>query len=71
VIADVLEEMEAAVTDYTCGWCDHEFEAPSWEAGTCPECGNKYYSTENCTEDYSDCWEEVEWEKWRSYDERK
>jgi peptide subunit release factor 1 (eRF1) len=53
------------MSDYECPVCETEFEAPSWESGKCPKCGNKYEIDEMCTEDYSDCWMIVEWEKYK------
>ncbi len=53
------------MTDYYCPSCEHEFEADRFDSGECPNCGNGYsYMGENCTEDYSDCWDEYEWEKY-------
>ncbi len=50
------------MSDINCPSCKAEFEAETWENGKCPTCGKKYYWTEECTEDYSDCWASLEWE---------
>lgn len=50
--------------DRYCPICEHEFETESWEPGECPNCGNEYWSEEDCLQDYSDCWETTEWEKY-------
>ena len=47
-----------------CPICETEFEAEDWVDGECPKCGNGYSWDEQCTEDYSDCWSYVEWEKY-------
>ena len=47
-----------------CPCCKLDFEAEPWEGGNCPVCGNEFWWDECCTEDYSDCWPIVEWEKW-------
>lgn len=43
-----------------CPVCNREFEVEEYSQGTC-ECGNKYWSDEQCTEDYSDCWTFYDW----------
>lgn len=50
--------------DIHCIYCDIEFEGELYESGNCPQCGTEYYWDEFCTEDYSDCWMTVEWEKY-------
>lgn len=54
--------------DLDCPRCDTAFEGEEWHSGSCPTCKNKYWWDEHCTEDYSDCWEFVDWE---SYDKIK
>ncbi len=50
------------MADFDCPSCDFEFEASRFEDGECPNCGNEYsYDGENCTEDYSDYWDEYTW----------
>lgn len=44
-----------------CPFCDTEFEVESWDVGECPTCGEEYYWSEDCAEDYSDCWDSVYW----------
>ena len=51
--------------EITCPVCETEFEADEWENGNCPKCDNEYYWTEDCTWDYSDCWTNLEWEKYK------
>lgn len=49
-------------TDVHCPACRCDFTTARWESGACPRCGNEFVFWENCTQDYSDCWQEVEWE---------
>jgi hypothetical protein len=50
--------------DMHCPKCKHEFEIEwNWDAGECPQCHLEYYWDEQCTQDYSDCWDTIEWEK--------
>lgn len=49
--------------DIYCPYCEIEFEGDDWEDGNCPQCKREYHLYEQCTEDYSDCWTEVEWEE--------
>lgn len=46
-----------------CPFCDKDFEGRMWESGECPYCNEGYDWDEVCTDDYSDCWAVVEWEK--------
>lgn len=48
--------------DYQCEHCKHEFEAELYKIGNCPKCNCGFWWDENCTEDYSDCWEYVWWD---------
>ncbi len=48
-----------------CPACNCEFSCTGWEDGGCPRCGNGYSFEENCTQDYSDCWTETHWERYR------
>ncbi len=50
--------------EITCPKCKTEFEAEIWDSGNCPSCNNEYSWDEQCTEDYSDCWITLEWEKY-------
>ena len=45
-----------------CPACRLDFTTGRWESGSCPRCGNGFTFDERCTEDYSDCWQETEWE---------
>lgn len=47
--------------DYTCPDCQTEFEAEPWNEGECPNCKKRFYWSEECLEDYSDCWAVLEW----------
>lgn len=49
--------------EITCPFCSKDFEGEDWESGECPGCGEAYYWDECCTEDFSDCWEILIWEK--------
>lgn len=53
---------EQGSTDVHCPSCSCDFTTGRWESGACPRCGNKFTFEENCTQDYSDCWQETEWE---------
>jgi len=54
-----------------CPWCGHEVGIIlDWEGGECPNCHNEYTEEERCTEDYSDCWAELDWDRWRPAEER-
>jgi len=46
-----------------CPFCEIDFEGRVWDSGNCPNCNEGYYWDEQCTEDYSDCWEIICWEK--------
>jgi len=48
--------------DIHCPFCEHEFEGEVWQNGKCPNCKEKYYWEDLCTEDYSVWWASVEWE---------
>jgi hypothetical protein len=48
--------------DIICPFCNTEFEAKEWEYGECPNCKEKYWWEEVCTENFSDCWSEVFWD---------
>jgi hypothetical protein len=52
------------IRDIDCPFCEHEFEWEVWENGKCPKCGEEFYWSEDCTEDYSDCWDSLWWNKW-------
>ena len=52
---------------YSCPRCDCDFEAPCWDSVACPQCDNEYYCSEECFEDYSDCWMNVEWEDYEKW----
>jgi predicted RNA-binding Zn-ribbon protein involved in translation (DUF1610 family) len=47
----------------TCPFCHKKLEVDSgdFDADACPHCGEEYYWTERCTEDFEDCWQEIEW----------
>lgn len=47
-----------------CPVCKTKFEVLELESGSCPNCGNEYYWDEQCTEDYSDCWSLIIWERY-------
>jgi len=52
------------LTDIYCVGCGEDFEAERFRPGECPHCGLKYYKyDEDCTEDYSDCWDFIYWEE--------
>ncbi len=44
-----------------CPYCGECLEVETWEDGYCPNCHNSYKWEEYCTEDYSDCWAELNW----------
>lgn len=50
--------------DYECPFCNTEFEIKEWESGECPNCKEGYYWDEIYTEDYSDSWSCIYWDKW-------
>jgi len=50
------------MNDIECPSCKTEFESEELVAGKCPNCGLKYQVSEDCLEDYSDCWTHVTWE---------
>lgn len=49
--------------DITCPFCNTNFYGELWDSGECPKCHERYFFDEECTEDYSDCWIVVLWEK--------
>ena len=55
-------QWEQGSTDVHCPACRCDFTTGRWESGSCPKCGNTFTFDERCTQDYSDCWQEVEWE---------
>jgi hypothetical protein len=61
-MTDILCEGHKFNYDYECGNCKTKFWAEIYGTGNCPECDTLYFWTEDCTEDYSDCWEYVYWE---------
>lgn len=44
-----------------CPFCEIEFEAERYEGGNCPQCNREYIWYEECTSDYSDCWDAIDW----------
>lgn len=46
-----------------CPFCKEMFDGEIWENGSCPLCHKEYYWTEECNEDYSECWANVDWEE--------
>ena len=49
--------------DFWCPRCEYEFEGRRFDVGQCPSCGNVYqYMGEDCTADFSDCWDVYDWE---------
>lgn len=56
------------VVEITCPKCGKEFEVDVWDDGAC-ECGNNYYFSEDCLDDFSDCWAVIDWDVWGSDDE--
>ena len=61
---DVLHELAQCDFDTNCPRCGCIVGIIlNWEGGECPVCGNEYWQEERCTEDYSDCWSEIEWDK--------
>ena len=49
--------------EYTCPGCKTKLEINSRDgSGNCPVCNKGYYFYEDCTEDYSDCWDCIEWD---------
>lgn len=51
------------IEDIDCPFCKFEFQGKLWDGGFCPQCGEEYYWDERCTEDYSDCWTTVWWQR--------
>jgi hypothetical protein len=47
-----------------CPVCESEFEVITWKCGDC-KCGNKYAWTEECTDDYSECWPSLYWNRYK------
>lgn len=52
--------------DITCPVCEQEFEAIKGKNGAC-KCGNNYAWTEECADDYSECWDAVYWENYKDF----
>lgn len=53
---------------YECPICGEEIDVDPWDEGECPECGNGYFWDEDCTENYDDCWDTLEWESYHDKD---
>lgn len=43
--------------DVYCSKCDLDFEVKTYDNGECPNCHREFYWYEECTSDYSDCWD--------------
>lgn len=49
----------------SCPFCENEFPVElDWDSGKCPHCGEEYYWEEYFTEDYSDSWATIYWQRW-------
>ena len=54
------------MNDFDCPVCEFEFTANRFEDGECPNCKNTYtYGGEDCTQDFTDCWDLYYWERYR------
>lgn len=49
------------MTEVYCPFCKIEFKSEQYEGGNCPQCNREYFWYEECTHDYSDCWDSIEW----------
>lgn len=50
------------MSEQTCPRCFSTVEVNYIDCGECQLCGNEYFFFEECSEDFAECWMEIEWE---------